>query len=58
MESQFTFAKYEVVCRTENCANSNIALIVDALQDNPFVICGVCSIQITDISLNTKDGDS
>ena len=49
MENEIVFAKFSVTCKTENCGNANIPIEVDAPEDNPIVICGVCALTITDV---------
>ena len=55
MENEVIFVKYNVTCKTENCLNSNVPIIVNAPEDGPFVICGVCAVKITDISRLTEE---
>lgn len=49
-----TFVDYSVVCRTPGCGNADIAITIQALAENPQVICGVCAQSITDITPVTK----
>lgn len=42
----------KVTCRTQGCINENIAIAFDEIGDT--VVCGCCSVQITDIVTDTK----
>jgi hypothetical protein len=41
---------FDVICRTAECGNGQIAIKVDAYEENPTVMCGVCSTIITDVT--------
>jgi soluble P-type ATPase len=43
-------ANYFVKCLTEECENKDIKIEVIADLNNPYVICGACGNQITDIT--------
>jgi hypothetical protein len=49
------FAKYDVTCHTVNCFNKDIKIEVEALSVDPFVRCGVCDQQITDVVEVTEE---
>jgi hypothetical protein len=51
MENEIIYNEYNVTCRTENCGNSGFTIEVIAPAESPIIICGVCSIKITDVSL-------
>lgn len=42
-------AEFDVTCNTLNCENIDITIRVNAVADNPFVICGPCGNQIQDV---------
>ena len=42
-------AKFNVTCHTENCENKDITILLDAVKDNTYVVCGPCGIQIEDV---------
>ena len=45
-----SFDSYAVTCLTEDCSNAGIEIEIHTPRDEPpFVICGVCTNQITDI---------
>lgn len=44
-----TFAEFDVTCHSIDCENANITIRVNAVADNPFVICGPCGNQIEDV---------
>ena len=48
-------AKYDVTCRTNDCENQNILIRVGGDAENPYIICGVCSQIIKDIT-KVKEG--
>lgn len=39
----------DVVCHTLGCVNENILIEVMVDATNPLAVCGVCSVDITDI---------
>jgi hypothetical protein len=43
-------AQYNVICHTEKCENAEAKINIAAGAENPYVICGVCEQQITDIT--------
>jgi hypothetical protein len=43
-------ANYNVKCVTDNCENKNLKIEIFAPAENPFIICGGCSQEITDIT--------
>ena len=47
MENEIIYIDYAVTCETVGCANGLITIPVQAPQENPHFICGVCSQQIT-----------
>ena len=47
MEEEIIYLDYAVTCETVGCANGLITIPVQAPQENPYFICGVCSQQIT-----------
>jgi hypothetical protein len=47
---EIVYANYNVTCETENCSNGEIELKIQAPKENPYIVCGVCGIQITKIS--------
>lgn len=46
---EIPMAAYVVTCETEGCGNQGIAIPINAAVDDPYVVCGVCSNQITNI---------
>jgi hypothetical protein len=46
---EIEFQEYMVTCRTQGCGNGNIPLLVMALAIAPKVMCGVCTVEITDV---------
>jgi len=40
---------YNVACHTSGCKNEDIMLRVPATVVDPFIVCGPCGVQITDI---------
>lgn len=42
--------EFTVICHTENCENAEIPIVIGTDEADPIVICGVCSVQITDIT--------
>lgn len=50
MEITIDVKDYEVVCKTKDCENGGIKIVVKASTVDPYIICGVCEQQITDIT--------
>jgi hypothetical protein len=48
-----TMASFMVTCNTDNCGNKDIEINVQAYIP-ATVICGVCGIQITDVTEITE----
>ena len=48
-------AQYNVICHTQNCHNAEAVINIAADAENPYVICGVCSQIIEDIT-KVKEG--
>jgi len=44
-----TFAEFDVTCRNTGCENVDITIRIDAIADEPYIICGPCGIQIEDV---------
>lgn len=44
-----TFAEFDVTCHSADCENSEIIIRVNAVADNPYVVCGPCGNQIEDV---------
>lgn len=42
-------AEFNVTCHTTGCENSEIVILINAVADSPYIICGPCGNQITDI---------
>ena len=42
---------YNATCRTSKCDNADITILVLATVENTHVVCGACSVQITDLVL-------
>jgi hypothetical protein len=42
-------AEYNVTCHTAECENAEITILVSAVADAPYVVCGPCGIQIEDV---------
>ena len=40
---------FTVTCKTDKCDNGNIAIEIESEDEQPIVVCGVCSQSITDI---------
>jgi hypothetical protein len=51
---EILFADYVVTCRTGECGNEDISIPIKAPAEDPHFICGVCSKNITDITLVTE----
>jgi hypothetical protein len=43
-------ANYNVKCVTDSCENKDVKIEVASTVENPYVICGACGNQITDIT--------
>jgi len=43
------FSEYNVTCHTVGCENADITLLISAPTNDPYIICGVCGIEITDV---------
>jgi hypothetical protein len=48
------FSEYNVTCHTVGCENAEITLLITAPTESPYIVCGVCSIEITDVVLATE----
>ena len=48
------FSEYEVTCHTVGCENAEITLLITAPTESPYIVCGVCGIEITDVVLATE----
>jgi hypothetical protein len=48
------FSEYNVTCHTEGCQNAEITLLITAPTVEPYILCGVCGIEITDVVLVTE----
>ena len=55
MEQKIDNDSYIVTCATENCGNAGFQIQVVASKTNPYVICGVCGLQITDLVLTSSN---
>jgi hypothetical protein len=42
-------APYVVTCETSGCGNEGHPIPITAPEDNPYVVCGVCGNQITNV---------
>ena len=40
---------FEVTCRVTGCVNEDSTIPIIATATNPFIVCGPCGVQITDI---------
>jgi hypothetical protein len=49
MEPNLKLVQYIATCTTENCENAGIDIEVLGTENDPFVICGPCSTQITEL---------
>ena len=47
-------AQFDVTCHTNGCGNQDIVLRVIASKTDPFVVCGACETQVTDVTPITK----
>lgn len=48
---EIQFTEYVVTCETNGCENGQIPIPVQAPVENPYFICGVCTMQITNFVL-------
>jgi hypothetical protein len=48
-EQEPTFLEMTVTCRTPGCDNADVPLVLTVVQP-PYVVCGVCGQQITDVA--------
>lgn len=44
-------AMFAVTCRTVKCENFEIAIEIETVKNNPFVVCGPCGQRIEDVNL-------
>jgi hypothetical protein len=44
-------AMFSATCKTDGCENSNIAIEIQAVKAEPFIICGPCGQRIEDVIL-------
>lgn len=49
---------FNVVCKTEKCGNENIVIEVPHPNNPPYVICGVCSKDIVDITFIREEKEN
>ena len=42
-------AMFSATCATEGCENANIAIEIQAVKAEPFIICGPCGQRIEDV---------
>ena len=49
MDNEIEFKEYTVTCKTVNCENKNIKIVLLAPTVDPFFICGVCGQTITNV---------
>lgn len=40
------FAEFKVTCTTPQCENYGIELVVNAVADNPNIVCGPCGASL------------
>jgi hypothetical protein len=48
------FSEYNVTCHTVGCENAEITLLITAPTVEPYIVCGVCGIEITDVVEQTE----
>lgn len=48
-DEEISLQPSEVACHTSGCFNENILIEVMVDATNPLAVCGVCSVDITDI---------
>jgi hypothetical protein len=48
------FSEYNVTCHTVGCENAEITILISAPTESPYIVCGVCGIEITDVVLATE----
>lgn len=41
--------QYTVTCHTEGCDNEDVPITLKAAKTDPFIQCGPCGVQITDL---------
>jgi hypothetical protein len=41
--------QFDVTCHTEGCENAELSIEIPSYDQQPTVICGACSQQITDV---------
>jgi hypothetical protein len=46
---EMEFQEYMVTCHTQSCSNGNTPILVMAPVIAPTVVCGVCTVEITDV---------
>lgn len=46
---ELTTAEYDVTCRTDWCENVGCVIRITADASTPAIVCGPCSVAITDI---------
>lgn len=44
------FTEFNVTCHSAGCENADITIRVNAVADNPYVVCGPCGNQIEDVA--------
>ena len=52
---EYTPATYRAACQTAGCDNAGISLVIEADARTPFVVCGPCGYQITELVLVAAD---
>jgi hypothetical protein len=50
-DEELPMNEFTVMCHTVKCKNADIPIEVNAFGDSPNIVCGLCGVQITDISL-------
>ena len=43
-------SEFNVTCHIDGCENKDITILINAVKDNPIVICGPCDTIIEDIT--------
>jgi hypothetical protein len=42
-------AMFSATCKTDGCENVNIPIDIQAIKEDPFIICGPCGQRIEDV---------
>lgn len=45
----FEMAMFSATCKTDGCENANIPIEIQAVKEEPFIVCGPCGQRIEDV---------